>query len=326
MYVGMTSRGWSAAGKKPYGLQRLTWTGKTPFEVKTIHARPDGFELTFTRPVNPETANNLNAYEVTGFTYKYHHNYGSPIVNSQPNPVRGVAISGDRRKVRVALNGLRKGYVHEIKLEGLRSEDGRPLLHKTAYYTLNNIPEGPVLARDEMTAEAADVPTAGASQSASATQETTSRLADQPRHQTELPAGWTSGPDTTVTIGTRPGLRYDLEAFHIPSGSRVKLIFRNDDDMLHNLNIVKPGTWEEVAEQAVQMGIEGSQKGYSPETDKVLFHTSLLEPGASEAVYFTAPTIPNDYTYVCTFPGHAETMRGTMRVRAPAEAARLTTD
>lgn len=314
MYVGMTSRGWSGTGNKPYGLQRLTWTGKTPFEVKTLHARPDGFELTFTRPVDPETANNLDSYDVTGFTYKYHHNYGSPIINRQSNPVRGVAVSDDGRRVRVALDGLRRGYVHELKLDGLRSEAGRPLLHDTAYYTLNNIPVGPDLARNDMTAEAAGETTPGASQSASSSQELTSNLDDQPKHRTELPAAWTGGPDTTVTIGTRPGMRYDLEFFPVPAGSRVRLVFDNDDDVLHNLSIVLPGTWEDVADQAIEMGIEGPEEGYIPETDKILFHTSLLEPGTSESIYFTAPDDPDDYTYVCTFPGHAETMQGTMRV------------
>lgn len=34
MFGGMTSRGWSSTGRDPYGLQRLLWTGKVPFEMK----------------------------------------------------------------------------------------------------------------------------------------------------------------------------------------------------------------------------------------------------------------------------------------------------
>ena len=43
MCVGMTSRGWSSTGKDEFGLQRLEWTGKTPFEIKTVKSMPDGF-------------------------------------------------------------------------------------------------------------------------------------------------------------------------------------------------------------------------------------------------------------------------------------------
>ena len=35
-----------------FALERIVWTGKTPFEVHDMHARPDGFELTFTQPVD----------------------------------------------------------------------------------------------------------------------------------------------------------------------------------------------------------------------------------------------------------------------------------
>src|SRR5690606_26048918 len=49
MFVGMTSRGWASTGKADYGLQRLKWTGKMPFEIKTMKAQPDGFVLEFTK-------------------------------------------------------------------------------------------------------------------------------------------------------------------------------------------------------------------------------------------------------------------------------------
>ena len=38
VFVGMTSRGWSSTGPELFGLQRLVWTGKTPFEIKTMSA------------------------------------------------------------------------------------------------------------------------------------------------------------------------------------------------------------------------------------------------------------------------------------------------
>lgn len=64
----------------------------------------------------------------------------------------------------------------------------------------------------------------------------------------------------------------------------------------------------------MKLGLEGQQKNYIPPTDKVIYHTNLLQPGTNEAIYFTAPTLPGDYTYVCTVPGHFYVMQGVLRV------------
>src|SRR5262249_33946751 len=56
MFVYGSSRGWASRGGKSFALDRLNWTGKMPFEVHEMRAKPDGFELTFTQPVDPGTA------------------------------------------------------------------------------------------------------------------------------------------------------------------------------------------------------------------------------------------------------------------------------
>ena len=50
LIVGETNRGWGSAGNKDEGIQRLEWTGKLPFEMKTVKATTDGFEIEFTKP------------------------------------------------------------------------------------------------------------------------------------------------------------------------------------------------------------------------------------------------------------------------------------
>jgi cytochrome c551/c552 len=94
--------------------------------------------------VDKSTANNPDNYTVTSYTYKYHPVYGSPIVDFKENAVRGAKVSTDGLRARIVVDSLRLGYVHDIKPEGLRSyTDQVPLLHGTAYYTLNSIPAGP---------------------------------------------------------------------------------------------------------------------------------------------------------------------------------------
>ncbi|HYF37564.1 MAG TPA: hypothetical protein VD994_19840, partial [Prosthecobacter sp.] len=56
MVVGQTNRGWNSYGNRPFGLQRLIWTGKTPLEVAKMEALPDGFRFTFTLPIDGTAA------------------------------------------------------------------------------------------------------------------------------------------------------------------------------------------------------------------------------------------------------------------------------
>lgn len=150
LFVGETNRGWGSAGTTNSGLQRLVWTGKTPMEMKTVKSMPDGFEIEFTYPVDKTLAEDLSTYGGRSYIYKYHPVYGSPTVNDQTLNIKGVKISADRFKVRLVIDNLRQYYLHELNLSGIRSEDGLPLLHAMAYYTLNNIADGVKVKPEEL--------------------------------------------------------------------------------------------------------------------------------------------------------------------------------
>src|SRR5919112_4776405 len=352
MYVGQTSRGWGATGRAQWGLQRLVWSGKTPFEAHHVSARPDGFEVFFTAPVDRASAENPASWGVNSFIYKYHHIYGSPVINQTAHTVRGVLVAKDGRSARIVVDSLRQGYIHEIKMGGVRSvAEGTPLLHDVGYYTVNRIPGGKTLALKPATNRAATttsvvpgtaptrVPESNPPPTGSASQTTpTATGASAPtsgtngpysgsgaaggrapgralaKHQTTMPAEWNGTVDQTVSVQGVEGLKFSLAAFDVKAGARVKLDFANVSDMLHNLVVVKPGTATKVGEQAMRLGLDGAKLDYVPRSDDVLYHTALLEPQKSEAIYFVAPSTPGEYTYVCTFPGHYVTMQGTMRV------------
>jgi hypothetical protein len=141
MYIGQSNRGWNSLGTKSYGLQRLQWTGQTPFEIKTMSARPDGFRLTFTQPVDAATALNPKSYTLTSYTYPYHSKYGGEPVDVKTHKIKITEIDANALFVHLKVEGLREGYVHELHANGLRNLKGNPLLHKAAYYTLNRIPK-----------------------------------------------------------------------------------------------------------------------------------------------------------------------------------------
>lgn len=141
MFVGGTNRGWGSRGTKPYALDKVVWTGKVPFEIHEMRAKSDGFELTFTKPVNKETAANPASYSLQTYTYIFQSSYGSPEVDHTEPTITKIEVGDDGQSARLYIDGLQRGHVHELKASGVRSEGNLPLLHDSAYYTLNYIPK-----------------------------------------------------------------------------------------------------------------------------------------------------------------------------------------
>ncbi|PWJ58990.1 azurin [Dyadobacter jejuensis] len=313
MFVGQTSRGWAATGKADHGIQRLVWTGKVPFEMHSIKSMPDGLDITYTLPVDPAKAADPSSYQINSFTYKYHHSYGSPIINTSSIPLQGIIVSKDGLHVRlvVAPEDLKKGYIHEIKAEGLLSNQGMSLLHPKGYYTLNEIGQAPFAKESDFTTK---VTASTMDHSQHMAEATTKPAGNQPKRINTQPSNWTKGPDQVITLGTVPGLKFDLSEIQVKAGSKIKLVFNNNDDMLHNVVITKPGKANAVGEAGLNLGLKGSELGYVPDSPEVLFHSFIVEPEKSETIYFVAPTKPGDYQFVCTFPGHYTMMQGKLKV------------
>ncbi len=105
-----------------------------------MRATPEGFELTFTQPVEANAAGDVASYSMKTHTYIYQSSYGSPEVDPTTPKIEAAVVSADRRSVRLKVNSLQRGHVHSLTASGVKSEAGEPLLHAEAYYTLNEIP------------------------------------------------------------------------------------------------------------------------------------------------------------------------------------------
>ncbi len=123
--------------------------------------------------------------------------------------------------------------------------------------------------------------------------------------------------DRVFTMKVKPGqLLFSTNSFSVPAGGRIKLIFKNNGSLMHNLIICVAGKQSlamDIAQKAWNMS-DPMANGYVPESDKVLAATKLLRANEEQTITFTAPDKPGDHPYVCTFPGHAQTMQGTMHV------------
>ena len=140
LFVGGTNRGWGSRGNLQGAIERCVWSGKVPFEVLEMRAKPDGFEFVFTKPLDKATAAAAASYSVRTYTYIFQAAYGSPEVDQATPAIQKLSVSDDGLRVRMVLDKLRVGNIHEVKLTGLRSAEGKPLVHDLADYTLWNIP------------------------------------------------------------------------------------------------------------------------------------------------------------------------------------------
>ena len=139
MYVGQTNRGWGSVGGKPYGLQRINFTGELPCEIHGVALTATGFDLTFTKPLDPDSVRKADSFAVKSWTYVYKSEYGCPETDTRAEKVKAMKASMDGRKVTIAVPGLARGRVYEIRLTGVKAADGEPVLHPEAYYTLNEL-------------------------------------------------------------------------------------------------------------------------------------------------------------------------------------------
>lgn len=127
------------------------------------------------------------------------------------------------------------------------------------------------------------------------------------------------GPPAEVTIQPVGNeMRYDTEAFTVAPGQEVHLRLTNvatNEAMRHNVVVLRAGADAAAFGQAA---MTAADTDYIPaaRAGDVLAHTPMSEPGQTVEVTFTAPAVPGAYPFLCTFPGHLMTMRGTMQVVA----------
>ncbi len=141
LLCGGTNRGWPVRGIKPFAIERLQWSGKMPFEILRVSIRPSGFHVTFTKPVDTNSGSSPASYAISAFTHPYHAGYGGPEIQQQQPAVKSVVLAEDGLSATLALEKLDAGFVYELDLAGLRSRDGESLLHRNAFYTVNEIPD-----------------------------------------------------------------------------------------------------------------------------------------------------------------------------------------
>ena len=119
-----------------------------------------------------------------------------------------------------------------------------------------------------------------------------------------------------LTVGVKPGMKFAVESLEAKAGEKVVIVLVNDDPtgLMHNLAVIKPGTNQKVIAAAMTIGPKAIEQNFVPDIPEVLAATPQVAPGRKYSLYFTVPTEPGVYPYVCTYPGHGQLMFGNLTV------------
>lgn len=120
------------------------------------------------------------------------------------------------------------------------------------------------------------------------------------------------GADTTITIrASGSTLEFTPTRVSARAGTRLRIRFVNDGTLPHNL--VVPRSDDDI-DALVLAAYKAGDTNYVPMElkEKLIGWTTLASPGESVETSFVVPPA-GEYTYVCLFPGHSNSMLGTLR-------------
>lgn len=119
-----------------------------------------------------------------------------------------------------------------------------------------------------------------------------------------------SGPVDNVLIVNPLGsdLRFEQSELIATAGSRVRLVFNNTSGLEHNFVLVSS---EEISDDVVTESYGAVDRGFLPEHADIIAGIPSVSPGSSGEVEFEVPE-SGKYRFVCLFPGHNFTMKGTL--------------
>lgn len=127
---------WAGNQTEPGGFYRLRFTGKPPQLPIGLSARRSGIDITFTDPLEPAAASNVENFAVKSWSLKRTANYGSDHYDEQSLNVTGASLSDDRRTVHLEIPSIQPTWCMEIRYE-LTAADGEPVngtIHNTIHH------------------------------------------------------------------------------------------------------------------------------------------------------------------------------------------------
>ncbi|MEN8161837.1 MAG: hypothetical protein ABFS41_17335, partial [Myxococcota bacterium] len=132
---------WGQPEKRWYGLQRLTWNGRSTFEMLAVRVREDGLAVELTEPIAPDLDPGPADFQVRDWSYLPTPEYGGPKRDLRELVVAEVTLAEGRREVFLRIDDLTAGRVVHLEVAPTVTDAaGRALWSREAWYTLNRLP------------------------------------------------------------------------------------------------------------------------------------------------------------------------------------------
>ena len=298
--------GWGSYTPEDGAIHRVRHVGGDFPTLIGHETRDNGVLLRFDRPVDPAVASKPSAHFAQCWNYLFGPAYGSPeySVKYPESPGHDViavksaqVLDGGKTLFLEIPQLVPASQIHlHVGVTAGRAQDvfltahhlGKPFTDFTGYVAVP---------KDKSHEHAAPVATGKAN-----------------------PVKWEidmcRGPVREMKLQAGNALQYAQKELRAKAGEGIALKFENPDVMPHNFVLVAKGAEEKIGELSAKMVADpdGYARHYVPEVPEVLCYSRMLDPGKKTIVYFNAPKEPGRYTYLCTFPGHSQLMRGVLVV------------
>lgn len=303
-------QGWGSYTPEPGCFQRVRYTGDPVQLPVAFKVHRNGVLLTFSAPLDHDTAADAANHFAQCWNYRYSSAYGSPEFSTRHAGMRGhdhVAITsahvvGDGRSLFLEMPDLQP--VNQLHLR-IQSAPGSThelfvTVHRLAPELFTDAP-GLLPLADKTIA-----PHPIVADLAMATRSIPNPYAPRKKGGRQ------------ITIETGSNLTFVTRIIRARPGELIEFTLSNPDVVPHNWALVKPGTLKRVGGLANRLisDPDAATRHYIPESSDVLAYTDIVLPKNQFTIYFNAPDQPGRYPFLCTFPGHWLVMNGEMIVAA----------
>ena len=138
--------GWSSDTPQDGGLFRVRYTGKPVLLPLAMKVKEDGIELKFATPLDKDSAEDIDNYNIEQWNYRWSKNYGSPHFSVANPKKRGqdevelweATLSDDGKTLFLEIEDLQPVMQMQIGYT-LKSKSGKPI-KDNIWLTINNLP------------------------------------------------------------------------------------------------------------------------------------------------------------------------------------------
>lgn len=139
MVGNLKDSGWGG-GQNTGSIVRLRPTHNLPLGIAEVRGTRTGFEIDFTQPVDVDIAAKPENYQLRSYQRISTPAYGGDDQDDRTERIERIRVSANRRQVILELASLREGFVYELNVAPLGTDD-KEMFPNQAHYTMRSIPE-----------------------------------------------------------------------------------------------------------------------------------------------------------------------------------------